>query len=42
MKAPFDIEKAAQAAHFFISHEHGEMEILKLVKLMYLADRLSF
>ncbi len=42
MKAPFDIEKAAQAAHFFISHEQGEMEILKLVKLMYLADRLSF
>lgn len=42
MKAPFDIDKAAQAAHFFITQEQGEMEILKLVKLMYLADRLSF
>lgn len=42
MKAPFDIEKAAQAAHYFITQEQGEMEILKLVKLLYLADRLSF
>jgi uncharacterized phage-associated protein len=42
MKTPFDIAKAAQAAHFFITRERGEMEILKLVKLLYLADRLSF
>lgn len=42
MKTPFDIDKAAQAAHFFVTQEQGEMEILKLVKLMYLADRLSF
>lgn len=41
MKTPFNIHKAAQAAHFFISRAGGEMEILKLVKLLYLADRQS-
>ncbi len=41
MKTPFDIDKAAQTAHFFISLSGDEMEILKLVKLIYLADRLS-
>lgn len=41
MKTPFDITKAAQVAHFFITREGSEIEILKLVKLIYLADRLS-
>jgi uncharacterized phage-associated protein len=38
---PFDIEKSAQCAHFFAEREGGEIEILKLVKLIYLADRRS-
>jgi uncharacterized phage-associated protein len=42
MKAPFDIHKAAQCAHFFAKRAGGEIEILKLVKLMYLTDRRSF
>jgi uncharacterized phage-associated protein len=42
MKAPFSLEKAAQAAHFFIRKQGGEMDVLKLVKLLYLADRESF
>jgi len=41
MKTHFDIHKAAQTAHYFISRAGGEMEILKLVKLIYLADRHS-
>ena len=41
MHYPFDIEKSAQCAHFFAIREGGEIEILKLVKLMYLADRRS-
>ena len=41
MRTPFDIDKAAQAAHYLISKGGGEMEILKLVKLLYLADRHS-
>ena len=41
MKTPFDIHKAAQAAHFFLSLSGSEMPILKLVKLIYLADRFS-
>lgn len=41
MKTPFDITKAAQTAHFFITRAGSEIEILKLVKLIYLTDRLS-
>jgi uncharacterized phage-associated protein len=41
MKTLFDITKAAQTAHFFITRAGTEIEILKLVKLIYLADRLS-
>jgi uncharacterized phage-associated protein len=41
MKTPFDIQKAAQVAHFFITKADGHMHILKLVKLIYLADRHS-
>ncbi len=41
MKTLFDINKAAQTAHFFISRAGAEIEILKLVKLICLADRLS-
>ena len=42
MNYPFDIEKSAQCAHFFADRAGGEIEVLKLVKLMYLADRQSF
>ena len=35
------MKKAAQTAHYFISRAGGELEILKLVKLIYLADRHS-
>jgi uncharacterized phage-associated protein len=41
MKTPFDINKAAQTAHYFTSQSGGEIDILKLVKLIYLADRKS-
>lgn len=39
MNTVFDINKAAQVAHYFVTKAGGEMEILKLVKLIYLADR---
>jgi hypothetical protein len=35
------VHAAAQVAHFFVSCEGGEMDILKLVKLIYLSDRAS-
>ena len=38
----FDHEKAVQVAAFFIRKSGGEIDKLKLVKLSYLADRLSF
>ncbi len=38
----FDHEKAVQIAAFFIQKSGGEIDKLKLVKLSYLADRLSF
>jgi len=41
MKTLFDITKAAQTAHFFITRAGDEIEILRLVKLIYLTDRLS-
>ena len=42
MKYPFDIDKSAQCAHFFADRAGGEIEVLKLVKLIYLSDRRSF
>jgi uncharacterized phage-associated protein len=38
----FSERKAAQIAAFFIFKEGGELGILKLIKLMYLAERESF
>lgn len=38
----FSEKKAAQVAAFFLFRECGTMEILKLMKLMYLAERASF
>jgi uncharacterized phage-associated protein len=38
----FSEKKAAQVAAFFLSRAGGSMEILKLMKLMYLAERASF
>ncbi len=35
----FNAKKAAQVAHFFCRKEGGEIDVLKLVKLIYLADR---
>ena len=35
----FNVRKAAQVAAFFAIKERGEIFVLKLVKLMYLADR---
>ncbi len=37
----FDEQKVAQTAAFFVRHEGGRMPILKLMKLLYLADRES-
>jgi uncharacterized phage-associated protein len=42
MKYPFDIVKSAQCAHFFATRAGGEIDILKLIKLLYLTDRKSF
>lgn len=38
----FSPEKIAQAAAFFVVREGGKMHTMKLVKLLYLADRESF
>jgi uncharacterized phage-associated protein len=38
----FDEEKAAEIAAFFVSKEGGVADVLKLAKLMYLAERESF
>lgn len=37
----FDEQKVAQAAAFFVKQGNGRMPILKLMKLLYLADRES-
>ena len=39
--AGYNIRKAAQVAAFFANCEGGEIHVLKLVKLIYLADRAS-
>lgn len=41
MNFSFDIAKAREAAGQFIVKEGGEINIMKLVKLIYLLDRLS-
>ena len=41
MNFRFDARKATQAASAFIKREGGELNIMKLVKLLYLLDRLS-
>jgi uncharacterized phage-associated protein len=38
----FSEKKAAQVAAFFLHRAKGELEILKLMKLMYLAERASY
>jgi uncharacterized phage-associated protein len=38
----FNEKKAAQVAAFFLHRAKGELEILKLMKLMYLAERTSY
>ncbi len=35
----FNVRKAAQVAAFFALQERGEINILKLIKLIYMADR---
>src|SRR5262249_4456344 len=41
MNFPFDAEKAAEATMFFLSRERTEPTVLKLLKLLYLAERTS-
>jgi uncharacterized phage-associated protein len=38
----FNEKKAAQVAAFFLHRAQGQLEILKLMKLMYLAERASY
>ena len=39
MKKSFNVRKAAQVAAYFAKAQGGEINVLKLVKLIYLADR---
>jgi uncharacterized phage-associated protein len=41
MNFRFNIEKATEAACLFLDRSGGQMNIMKLVKLLYLLDRLS-
>jgi hypothetical protein len=41
MNFRFNLSKATEAACFFLERDGGQMNIMKLVKLMYLLDRLS-
>lgn len=41
-KELFDERKAAQMAAYFLMRAAGSLQVLKLMKLMYLAERLSF
>lgn len=38
----FNEKKAAQAASYFLFKAHGRLSVLKLMKLLYLAERRSF
>jgi uncharacterized phage-associated protein len=39
---PFDEQKATQAATFFVKKSGGKINYMRLMKLLYLADRESF
>ena len=39
MRFPFDERKAAQAAAYLLKRHHGRLNYMKLIKLLYLADR---
>ena len=41
MNFRFNLSKATEAACLFLERDGGQMNIMKLVKLMYLLDRLS-
>ena len=41
MNFRFNLSKATEAACLFLERDRGQMNIMKLVKLMYLLDRLS-
>ena len=41
MKLPFNIEKAAEAAHWLITRAGGRIDRLRLLNLLYLTDRRS-
>jgi hypothetical protein len=41
MNFRFNLSKATEAACLFPERDGGQMNIMKLVKLMYLLDRLS-
>jgi uncharacterized phage-associated protein len=41
MNFRFNLSKATEAACLFLERDNGQMNIMKLVKLMYLLDRLS-
>ena len=41
MNFPFDARKATQVAAAFVTREGGELNVMKLIKLIYLLDRLS-
>lgn len=42
MQNNFSEKKAAQVAAYFLFRAHGRLPVLKLMKLMYLAERLSY
>lgn len=39
MRSPFDERKAAQAAAYLLKKHNGRLNYMKLIKLLYLADR---
>ena len=39
MRFPFNERKAAQAAAYLLKKHHGRLNYMKLIKLLYLADR---
>jgi uncharacterized phage-associated protein len=41
MNSPFNLPKATEATLQFMQREHGRINIMKLIKLIYLLDRLS-
>ncbi len=42
LKNLFNEKKAAQAAAYFLLRAGGRLDVLKLMKLLYLAERRSF